>query len=216
MSSAKISKKASKNLSQKTVPTHRDSITFQQAEQLFKQAGAIISVPEAHGTICGLICGGNRMNGRSWLDIVLGCIEPDDNSRHSVREVLLELYNISGEELKSDHFNFNLFLPHDDQPLSDRAKAVGEWCMGVMAGLGFAGIGMDNELNADIREALYHFNEIGRIEYEDLSFSEEDERAYTEVIEYVRAAVLLIYVEFVEQNNLHAVSSFHDQTELLH
>lgn len=174
-------------------------IDYSTLEQTLEQTHSVIGAPEVHGLICGFICAGPRMNGKAWLDVVLGAIEPRSKDIETLRKVLIEIYMTSNKQLKNMDFDLNLLLPSDEQSLSARARAVGEWCDGVMAGLGLAGVDIESCESEDIREALFHVWEIAQVDYERLEFSDEDESAYARVVDYMHTTTYMLYNEFALQ-----------------
>ncbi len=179
--------------------------SYTEVELALLRTKAAIDAGEVHGLLCGFICAGKDIDGRSWLDSVLGHLDMDDAGAKECRALLIELYAVSDQKLKDMAFDFQLLLPDDEQPLSKRAAALGEWCQGFMAGLGLAGLEAGSVQSEDCQDALYHFSEISRLDYETLEIAEDDERSYVEVVEYVRMAVLMIYTELADncKRNLH-------------
>ncbi len=168
---------------------------YSDVELALLRADASLDVGEAHGLLCGFICAAKEIDGKSWLDTVLGHLDMNDASAKECRGLLFRLYAVSDQQLKDMAFDFQILLPDDEQQLSKRAAALGDWCQGFMTGLGLAGLDTESAQSEDCQDALYHFAEISKIDYEAIEISEDDERSYVEVVEYVRMAVLLIYAE---------------------
>jgi hypothetical protein len=89
-------------------------------------------------------------------------------------------------------------LPDDDEPLEERTIALGQWCMGFLAGL--ASGGQFNALSEEASEAIEDLQQIARAELtaaeggaED---NEDDEQALAEIIEYVRVVALMMREDF--------------------
>lgn len=158
---------------------------------------------ETHGMLCGFIAAGNKMDGKSWIDIALGHHTFKDKKSQQVRHVLLTLYQVSFEKLSSVEFDFHLLLPTDAESLPIRAEALSHWCQGFLTGLKLAGIDIHRGVSVDSREALHHLVEIAKLDYEVIDINDEDEIAFVEVSEYVRMATILVYTEImlVQSNN---------------
>jgi hypothetical protein len=90
-------------------------------------------------------------------------------------------------------FLFKPTLPDDDLPLEERLIAVGEWCGNYISGLA-EGLGESFDLSDDGREALNDLSAIGQISA-DLESDDDGERDYTELVEYVRLAVQVIFTD---------------------
>lgn len=174
---------------------------YQKVNDVFSLSDSLPSPAEAHGLICGFICAGNKLDGKSWLVPMLGFLKKLDNDLlEAYKTILLELYEISSIKLQSFEFDFELLIPDDDEPLQVRATALSYWCQGFIVGLNRMGISEAEMITADAKEALNHIIEISKLDYEMIDVNEQDELAYAEVMEYVRMAVLMIYSEIaVEQ-----------------
>lgn len=182
---------------------------YQKVNDIFSLSENLPSAAEAHGLISGFICAGNKLDGKSWLDPMLGfAAKIDKDLLIAYKTILLELYEISSIKLQSFEFDFELLIPDDDEPLQDRAAALSEWCQGFITALDRMGISATEMVSADAKEALDHILEISKLDYEMIEVSEQDEQAYTEVTEYVRMAVLMVYSEIaVEQEKSDSGSS---------
>jgi yecA family protein len=169
-----------------SLPTYDElKVTFDQAE---------INVAESHGMVCGYICAGSIMNGKSWLDAILGHSQLSKELLNESRTLLLELYQASAYQLQSEAFDFQLLLPDDEEPLPMRAEALSNWCLGFITALKSAGINIET-ITPEAKEAGQNLLGISQLDYENIEVSEADEKAYTEVLEYVRVAVLMMYME---------------------
>lgn len=93
---------------------------------------------------------------------------------------------------------FQPLLPDDDAALEDRARALSQWCQGFLYGFGTAQPVKPEELPANVDEILRDLTHIGRASVEIDEDDEEQEQAYSDVIEYVRAGVQLIHDELYE------------------
>ena len=85
-----------------------------------------------------------------------------------------------------------LWLPGDDETLEDRTMALAQWCSGYLAGLGSSGDDSLAALSDDGNDALKDLQQISAADVTDTDESEEDENAFTEIVEYVRVVVLMI------------------------
>jgi hypothetical protein len=135
---------------------------------------------------------------------VLGEHEETSNALQQAGKKLMQIHQISVEQMNDTEADFELMLPDDDEPLEMRIEALGAWCQGFVYGLAVGGIKEDTELPEDSKELITDILEISRAGYvadneaelaTDEGNSEEDEVAFMEVSEYVRMGVLLIYEE---------------------
>ncbi|MHB1949981.1 MAG: UPF0149 family protein [Acidiferrobacteraceae bacterium] len=154
-----------------------------------EQEGAALGASEVHGLLCGLICARGAADPRDYLSMIM-----DDPAQLSetLQNDLDSLAAGSRHALQGDDFEFDLLLPGDDDPLSERFEAVVSWCQGFTLAL----LLDDPEcaaLSADAREAM---NDLIEISTSDPVVDEDQgpaERDLSEIIEYVRVAVQLIH-----------------------
>ena len=155
------------------------------------------SASELHGLMCGYLCAGALQEGTSYLRAIMG-----NTTNKRVRApalVLFALYAVSQQQLERFDFEFQLLLPEDEEPLSMRAQAFSEWCTGFGQGIMMAGV-REEQLEEDAQEALKHIQEFGRLDYSALDIDDDDERAFIEVSEYARMAVLHIRADLLSNN----------------
>ena len=105
----------------------------------------------------------------------------------------IDLYKQVAEHFNDGEFQFELFLPPEDESLHDQANALISWVAGFLLGFGLKQKDY-GKLSADVKEVINDFSEITKL---DTTFddSEEDKEALHEVIEYVRVSVLLCFAE---------------------
>ena len=111
---------------------------------------------------------------------------------------LTEAFESTAQQLADEDMGFELWLPDDDEMLEDRTMALAQWCSGFLAGL--ASGGQFEVLSEEAREAIGDLQQIARAELtmqegEDQD-SEEDEVAFTEIVEYVRVVTLMMREDF--------------------
>jgi uncharacterized protein YgfB (UPF0149 family) len=146
---------------------------------------------ECHGVACGLLCRLPAAGIGDYLDL-LGALELVVDPAAALRLALDKLLNASREQLSDEGMGLELWLPADDEMLEDRTMSLAQWCSGFMAALGSGGSASLQSLSEDAEEALRDLQQIARADVTDASESEEDEAALTEIVEYLRVAVLLI------------------------
>jgi len=174
----------------------------QVADVLGYSAGSTMP-SQVHGMLAGFICAGKKMDGVAWMESFANNATADAlSSCHQGRNVLLKLYEISEQKIIDMAFDFRLLLPDDEEDLSMRAKALGYWCQGFIGGLRFAGVDSKDLCSQESKDAFIRFTEIAKIDYESVEVTEEDEKAYVSVLEYVRLAVLMIHSESVIAHNV--------------
>lgn len=146
------------------------------------------SAAEAHGLLAGLLCANAGIGREVWLENLFGDAPPPESRDLAL---LTQLFEDTQRRLDDFDFSFNPLLPDDESPLSERALALGQWCQGFLAGLGYSAQGSD--WPGECTEILRDFVEISRLDPE--VSGETDEAAYAELSEYVRLGALLIHSE---------------------
>jgi uncharacterized protein len=159
---------------------------------------ARLSVPtdasEAHGSLWGMLCAGSD-EGAGWIEDTLEGVEPGDALAQESRALLGALREESLRQAASPGFEFQPLLPEDSEPLAQRAEALGSWCRGFLYGFGRSVPSHADTAPEAVREILGDLVEISRVAFEVGEGTEEDEAAYTELVEYLRVAVLTIREE---------------------
>jgi uncharacterized protein len=147
---------------------------------------------QVHGLICGLICG-NPYSTTAWEELLTG-----NNKSQYTHDLLQQLYDASAKQLSEFLFELELILPPDQKSLSERAEALSLWCQGFLTGLKLTSVPLVEREPGETTEAINDMIEIAKMDYEDLEGNEENEQAYTELVEFVRMAVILIYQDLRE------------------
>lgn len=165
---------------------------FEEVEEILTGSAAEMMAAEAHGVLSGMLCVSDKAECNRWLKAVYDDEVGELLSRDDL--LLLErLFDGTAERIKSDDFDFPLFLPDDDEPLELRATALAEWCRGFIYGLGYGGMDKEAEWQGDSREILQDMVEISRLDSD--CGGEVDENAFMELSEFVRVGVLVIFAE---------------------
>jgi len=150
------------------------------------------SPAEVHGIAVGLLCAGAQDPYARWEHELLEDAGEGNVLAEECRRSLRALHDATAAALDDADMSLTLLLPDEDRPLAERAAALRDWCTGFLYGLGVAGIAPDKALSAEGREALRDFAELTRLDAEHVADSEGEEGALTEIVEFVRVAVLLI------------------------
>lgn len=154
-----------------------------------------LSAAELHGALCGSLCAGAELTPRGWLAFVLS--DGDLDGAADDGSALASLYQAASAQLAGDvmDFDFDLLLPDDGKPVSERGPAMVDWCQGFLGGFGLVPA-PGQALSEEADEAL---QDLAKIAASDLNYddTEADEDALIEVCEYIRVAAVLLYNERV-------------------
>ena len=176
-----------------------------QLEGLLFDVDAMLGATESHGALCGMLCAQGATEAAQWMLQVLGEHEETSSDLQQAGKLLMQIHQLSVEQMNDSNVDFDLMLPDDDEPLESRVEALGTWCQGFVFGLAVGGVKEDTDLPEDSKELIKDILEISRAGYiaDDeaelnamaVDDGEEDEVAFMEVTEYVRMGTLLIYEE---------------------
>ena len=164
---------------------------YAHCTQVLGSAKAELGFAEGHGVLCGRICSGGEVAVADWMAEVLGAGAKPDLVR--CEQVLQAVSEETFAHFASPEFGFHPFLPDDSQPIALRCSELARWCEGFLYGLG-ASQKLDlGVLGEDVREVLQDisaFTTLGVGEG-----SEDVERDYCELVEYLRVGVMLLHEE---------------------
>jgi len=179
------------------MPDHPSAIHTRLHETL-SAAGATCDAPEAHGTLCSLVCLHGSRAGQRWIASLFG----NEPVPADVRRALLDIASETAAELEDPSFRFAPLLPGDRAPMGERAGALAHWTQGFLHGFGEAGSrpALAERLGQEpLAELLSDLSEITRATAGEEDDAEDvmdgDEEAWAELVEYLRVAVQLFFLE---------------------
>ena len=154
-----------------------------------------LSAAEAHGMASGLLAVNGQFSNERWLGELLQNTPPV-SQEHKIE--LLGLFDDTQEVLQDDEFEFELFLPEDEESdLIERVDALRQWCKGFLFGVGLANT--TTKFSQQTQEILKDVAEITKLDTDIELEDEEAENDFVELTEYLRAAVLALRDEFSEK-----------------
>lgn len=160
-------------------------MAYKTCNAIIVQSDADLSAAEAHGMATGMLCANEQAESASWLTELL---HDSSSVLDENKKMLVRLFEETRRLLASDEFEFDLFLPEDEAPLVEQVEALKSWCRGFLLGVGLEA-SASNWPN-DAREILKDITEFTKLDAN--AEGEEDERAFVEITEYLRSAVLLL------------------------
>jgi uncharacterized protein YgfB (UPF0149 family) len=161
-----------------------ESLSYRQLQQLCASGVADTSVAELHGAMTGLLCADVHSAYEQWLAAVF----PEGGAGLDHAEPPLRtLFQTTQHGLASGDLSFEPLVPDDDAPLSERAEALGHWCLGFLYGLGQTT--GQRAWSSEVEELLKDFADISRLEAAE---DTDDENDYVEIAEFVRVGIQLI------------------------
>lgn len=181
---------------------------YEKLATLLSTSNIFNSVSELHGVVSGQICAGVLIVKAELTRQLMGIDEPFSSV---IEQLVVRLGKELIEQLEEGDFSFQPLLPDDDEELTIRLHALGEWCEAFNVGFG-GGFGKgDQSILEETREVLKDFSEISQIENaeQNQTEQEENEQSYMEIVEYVRMAVATVYMQNGKdikspiENNIH-------------
>lgn len=169
-------------------------LSYSELEKALNKTALKLHPSQVHGLICGFLCG-HPKDTKAWEALVAGNDESEET-----HIVLQSLYDLSDKQLREFLFEFQLLLPKDSTALPERAEALTLWSQGMLTGLKLAEVPITARQPSEMTEAINDLIEVAKMNYEDVVASEEDEAAYTDLVEYVRMIVTFIYQELHQQD----------------
>lgn len=142
--------------------------------------------------VCGELCRGLRLGRAADFPALLGVSGQAGGAVRNVLDVVDELMTHSHRALDAGA-EFALLLPGDDAPIDDRTGALADWARGFAVALLRGNELTPEGLDGDSTEVVQDLVKIS--EARPGGDSEEDERALTELEEYMRVGVQLVFEE---------------------
>jgi uncharacterized protein YgfB (UPF0149 family) len=173
-----------------------DSSQFQRLSQLLTP----LDLAELHGLLCGLLCTRINLDRDQWLRHAREALADDREFSPTTDELLGQLFDEGVSRIGSFDEPITPVLPDDDTPLRQRVNALGDWCQGLLYGLGLGEIGRGDQLSEESQEFLRDVADIAQIGFDTDEGGETDENAYAEIVEYLRVGLLMIQQD-IEQDH---------------
>lgn len=172
-------------------PIDPSSLTHAELAQALRELKLGVNASDLHGSLSGYLCAGGSAGPEDWIDALqLGFDEPG-----LARDGTLgRLYRECRAQFAEEPASVDPLLPSATVGLPSRAGALIEWCRGFLGGVGLSGALAPAPLSAEAREIL---DDLGVIAASHLRYADtrEDERALTEVLDFVRTGAAMLHRE---------------------
>ncbi|MFL3654009.1 MAG: UPF0149 family protein [Halioglobus sp.] len=183
------------------------------ADHLVDQ-GMLVSPSQLHGCLCGVLCAGAPTEAEYGLDALSQALDIVMHGELASR--IMQLYTVTEVALKDEEFTFLPLLPDDDEEIGLRTSALASWCDGFMSGFAYVIAGNEATaaaLSQDTGEVLKDVAAMAQAHADDES-EEDAEDSYIELVEYLRAAVVNVFLDSLATTEDTEVSS--ETGRLLH
>src|SRR5690554_869907 len=175
----------------------RSESEFDHWDEILDPLGAVNSPAELRGMLCGRLCG-SPFNEADWLRLVDEFMALTETPDSATVDKLLKLLQDTKAQLQGEGFSFALFLPDDEQSMSERVEALAQWCHGFLSGFGAAAVVERSSLPPEVNETLSDFAAIIQVQADD-NDAASGEADFLEIAEYVRLSAYNLFQTFGEQ-----------------
>jgi len=168
---------------------------YQSITNALQRLDTAADAAECHGAISAVVCLLGATGFDTWLAMhfpqLQAAAAQGDALAKEAQALLSALYQSVVDELGNGRFSYHLFMPMDDTTLEERADALGHWCQGFLLGLRYSGVTDTSRFSGELAEILADITEISQVSSVALDNTEEEERSYAELVEYLRVGVML-------------------------
>jgi uncharacterized protein len=165
------------------------------ADHLLDQ-GVLASPSQLHGCLCGLLGAGAPAEPEYGLDALAQALDLEVHGELASR--IMQLYTVTEAALQDEEYTFLPLLPDDETEIAVRAAALAIWCEGFMAGFAYEAAAKDRSgsaLSKETGEILRDIAAMAQAEAAEVESDEEAEDSYIELIEYLRVAVINVFMD---------------------
>ena len=178
-----------------------EKIDYDTLDDALKRCGSNWDAAQTHGLLTGRLAIAGVAAGPDWLLQVLDGTDANNAACSECRKHLDSLYQASFWQLSERLSEFEALLPGDGDDVAVRTAALGHWSEGFLHGLVSTQHGdlLKQKLAAEpLADIIKDMLQITRAGLDGESDLEENEAAYTELVEYLRVAAQLSYEELAE------------------
>ena len=170
-------------------------LPFDEFCELLLPLGVLNSPAELHGSLCGKLCGGARLDEDQWQQAAWDLLDAADAPSAEACEQVGYLYQQTKQQLDSHDYDLQPYLPDDDAELEIRLQTLSQWCHGFLTGFGSAGIDPNTQISSDHADALRDLAAIVQVgmDPDEEQSKDEQEADYMELVEYVRIVAMNFY-----------------------
>ncbi len=172
-----------------------DFPSFDDIQSALSLLGSLGEAAQTHGLLCAFFACGVKLKRQAWINsLFTGNLDKSDPELIKAQEDLTQLFIQTEEAFGQEDFNLKLILPDDEVVLIERIEALAEFSKGFVLGLNLTGIDLKTNSNSVLQEAFDDMLNISCLVPQDEE-GEEAERAFIELSEYMRLAMIQIYWE---------------------
>ncbi len=165
------------------------------ADHLLDQ-GLLASPSQLHGCLCGLLGAGAPAQPEYGLDALAQALDLEVHGELASR--IMQLYTVTEAALQDEEFTFLPLLPDEEEEIALRTAALANWCDGFLAGFAYATAAANSNgsaLSQETGEILRDIAAMAQAEPAEDESEEEAEDSYIELVEYLRVAVVNVFMD---------------------
>lgn len=170
--------------------------TYDMLSSELKSASLGVNPAELHGLLTGMLAGGLSLKDDSWQPLIFDYTNDGMGWPVKTLELAKQLLTATNTELTDTSMELSLILPIGDgaEALFDFADGVADWVNHFISGLGLVGAAI-KKASSDAKEALEDLEEITKLGIDEDDDLEEQAQLLEQVLEHVKACVLLLHAE---------------------
>ncbi|MCK7459464.1 UPF0149 family protein [Idiomarina aminovorans] len=166
---------------------------YDRLVELYAQYEMTPSASEVQGMLTGLIATGSDAKSNDLITLMSDFAYDEGALPTELKNLLQQQAEEIEHSLGDEDLGYRLLLPEDSAPISERLSALAGWVNAFLVGYGVNQENMTN-LSGDLKEAIEDMVELAKVEFTD-DGDEEEERAYVEIVEYLRISAMMCYAE---------------------
>ncbi len=158
--------------------------------------GVLASPSQLHGCLCGLLGAGAPAQPEYGLDALAQALGLELHGELASR--IMQLYTVTDAALQDEEFTFHPLLPDEEEEIALRTAALANWCDGFLAGFAYATAAQEKSggaLSPEAGEVLRDIAAMAQAEPAADESEEDAEDSYIELVEYLRVAVVNVYMD---------------------
>lgn len=173
---------------------------FDQLANLFWQLGVMQSPAQLQAYLLGLLAVSDALELNAWLQQAQQLLDPVRPLEPEENALLAAMLASHRRALSQDDLDLQLLLPDDNEDITQRIDAVGQWSQGFLLGFAHAGKQLQAERGSqswpqEVSETLSDMAAISQIGVEEELDIAESEQQLFEISEYLRLAAINIAME---------------------
>ncbi len=188
--------------------SENDGSLYQNFEDVLAESDCEISASEFQGVLAGMFSAGLKLADQQWKSTLLEIVNEGRALSAEALKAAQDIFNKTGKVFIEEDVLAPILLPDDSYPVIDRLEAIVLWSQGFLLGFGLQQA--DKLINSpEVAESLQDISKIAQCEVS-ADESEESQLDVEMLIEHIKVAVKVIYLELVVKNQQLDVASMGD------